>query len=556
LAFSFTYLPYSDTGAFSRLVTDYLGGTKELEQYYAFAPDAEGIKQAIEQRKQHPVDRKLLVETLKKQYDRLSRAEPVQYNMDLLLKENTFTVCTAHQPNLLTGYLYFIYKIVHAIKLAHELKQKYPEYEFVPVYYMGSEDNDLDELGTFRYGGKKFVWDGAGQKGAVGRMNTASLEPLLNELFKLLGPPGEDCDRLKELISAAYLQHDTIAAATQYLVNELFGRYGLIVLDPDDAALKKAFVPVMQDDLLKNTAYNVVTATTKKLEEQYKIQATPRPINLFYLQDGFRERIETAPVTARNEAAKQYSANGGDKSPLGLDSYRDRGGEAELLTELNEHPERFSPNVILRGLFQETILPDVAFIGGGAEVAYWLQLKPLFEHYKVFYPPVLLRQSVLWIEQKQSKQRAQLGFKVAELFKDEAKLVRQLLEKEVNEDWQTKDEAEVIEKIVTVLKLKAEVIDRTLGRSADAVLAKIKHQLSVLETKMLRAEKRKMEVQVRRIAELKHALFPASGLQERTDNFMNGYLQYGARYTDILHDLIQPLKNEFLVIEHEHDKKA
>lgn len=545
MAFSFTYLPYNKTNSFSRIVTDYLGGDKDLQSFYTFSADAKGIKKAMEARKQFPVDRKLLVDTVTKQYESIICNEAVQYNLKLLLNENTFTVCTAHQPNLLTGYLYFIYKIVHAIKLANELKLHHPEYNFVPVYYMGSEDNDLEELGTFRYGDKKFVWDGGGQTGAVGRMSTQSLEPVLNELFKLLGPPGEHSDKLKELITSAYLQHNTIGSATQYLVNELFGRYGLIVLNADDRLLKHAFVPVMRDDLQNNTAHSIASAKIKEHEVKYKVQAHPRPINLFYLKDNFRERIEKAPVIARNEATKFKIQN----SNLSF-------SEKELIEELNSYPERFSPNVILRPLLQETILPNIAFIGGGAEVSYWLQLKSLFEHYNVFYPPVILRQSILWIEPKPSKRRTEFEFSIEDLFKEEAALTRQYLSAYSKDVWQLTEEMAAMENIFASIKVKALAIDATLLASSEAALAKMKRRLEALENKMLRAEKRKMNDATTRIAKLKNTLFPFNKLQERVENFMNWYIQYGSRYTDILHDAIQPLKNEFLVIEHKTAEKA
>ena len=200
-----TYIPYAETGNFSDMVLDYLNNEPALQAYYSYRPDTTGIQQAIADRNKHPVNRELLAGALAQQYAHLSKHDKVIANLEKLGEDNTFTICTAHQPNLLTGYLYFIYKIIHAIKLADELNVQYPDKHFVPVYYMGSEDNDLDELGTFRYNNQKYVWDADGQKGAVGRMKTHSLKPLLDELFKVLGPPGDATEELKEELAKAYL---------------------------------------------------------------------------------------------------------------------------------------------------------------------------------------------------------------------------------------------------------------------------------------------------------------------------------------------------------------
>jgi bacillithiol synthase len=531
VAGSYTYLPYKDTGYFSHLVTDYLDNESAVRPFYSHRPTAEGLAAAINDRKQYNVDRRMLVEVLNRQYECLDRHDKVVENIQLLLKENTFTICTAHQPNLLTGYLYFVYKILHAIKLAEELSKQRPDEQFVPVYYIGSEDNDLDELGTFRFRGKKYMWDGGGQKGAIGRMRTETLKPLLNELFKSFGPPGRECDELQKLLTAAYAGHKTVGEATRYLVNELFGRYGLVVIDPDEAALKRAFIPVMEDELLHQQAHPLVTEQVKRLEDHYKIQAHPRLINLFYLVDGLRERIEVS--------GDSWSVVNTDKSWT----------KNQLLEELRAHPERFSPNVVLRPLFQETILPNVAFIGGGAEVAYWLQLKTLFAHYKVPFPSIHLRQSVLWINEAAAKLRSQLGFEMAVIFKSAIEMEREYMSGHSREDWQTNTEVAAMEKILRDIKHKAIVVDATLGASAEAALAKMKYQLQILEKKMLRAEKRKMDTQVQRIERLKSSLFPNNSLQERVENFMEYYLQYGMSFFDTILAGINPMQPGFLVIE-------
>ncbi|XZF13902.1 bacillithiol biosynthesis cysteine-adding enzyme BshC [Chitinophagaceae bacterium MMS25-I14] len=528
---AFHYLPYRDTGHFSSLVNDYLSQDEKIRPFYTFAPDAAGLNDAVRQRAAYKVDRALLVSVLERQYATLPVQEAVQQNIALLADENTFTVCTAHQPNLMTGYLYFIYKIVHAVKLAEELKALHPEKNFVPVYYMGSEDNDLDELGVFRYEGKKFTWYADGQTGAVGRMKTESLTPLISELFRLLGPPGSNLDDLKELIQEAYLHHNTVGAATQFLVHKLFGRFGLVVLDPDETAFKKVYLQVMKDDLLHHTPFDIVSRQNELLATHYKVQAHPRQVNLFYMKDHLRERIE----------------HSGDTWQV-VDSLI-KWNKEELLAELEAHPGRFSPNVILRGMFQETILPNVAFIGGGAEVAYWMQLKTLFDHYKIFFPAVMLRQSAMWINPYAAKLRRELGLSIKDLFQPELQLVRSYIAQNSQDDWQTEQESQSLEKIFCGLKQKATALEPTLKGSAEAALTKMRYQMQVLEKKMLRAEKKKMQVQLSRITRLKETLFPNGGLQERIENFIGYQLIYGAGYLDILKEHMHPLKNDFLVIE-------
>ncbi len=304
-----------------------------------------------------------------------------------------------------------------------------------------------------------------------------------------------------------------------------------MVLDPDEAAFKEAIVPIIKDDLLQHTANGIVSTQAELLSQQYKSQAYPRDINLFYLHDNLRERIEKS---------------GGTWTVLNTDI---TWTEDELLAELEAHPERFSPNVILRGLLQESILPNVAFIGGGAEVAYWLQLKELFTHYKVFYPAILLRQSVLWIEPKAAALQQKLDISTKELFQSYEELAKAHVSDNSKHNLSTADEQNTFEAVIRQLKEKAISLDPTLGASAEAALARIKHQLTVLEQKMLRAEKRKHDTELQRIAKLKNMLFPNNSLQERIENFIEYYPLYGQSFIDTVVSSIIPLKNEFLVIE-------
>ncbi|MEJ0107041.1 MAG: bacillithiol biosynthesis BshC [Bacteroidota bacterium] len=162
-------IPYRQTNYFSRIVLDYLDEPAKLEPFFTQLPTLEGIKKTVKERKNNPVNRKILVDELKKQYSGVGSNEAADAGIEALLSENTFTVTTAHQPNIFTGPLYFLYKILHTIKLAEQLTLSLPGNKFVPVYYMGCEDADLDELGHIYLNGEKLKWQ-TKQTGAVGRM--------------------------------------------------------------------------------------------------------------------------------------------------------------------------------------------------------------------------------------------------------------------------------------------------------------------------------------------------------------------------------------------------
>ncbi|HEX2533665.1 MAG TPA: bacillithiol biosynthesis BshC, partial [Chitinophagaceae bacterium] len=342
MLFSNHQLPYRSAYRFSPIVLDYLDREPFLEPFRSSWPTPEGIAAAIQRKQEQSIDRDLLYTALTRQYEGLSEQEAVTGAITALKEATTFTVCTAHQPNLATGPLYFIYKILHAVQLARQLAATFPNYRFVPVYYMGCEDADLDELNHFFVEGKKYVWE-TGQTGAVGRMTVdAQLSGLLAELEQQLSvyPFGRES---MALLRRCYRERanengdrQTILRATLELVHELFGRYGLVVLVPDTDALKRTMIPVFREELLQQQSAGMVAGTSSRLNERYKVQAHARDINLFYLKDNIRERIEKEGAEFRVVHTEI------------------RFTQEELLQELDNHPDRFSPNVILRGLYQET----------------------------------------------------------------------------------------------------------------------------------------------------------------------------------------------------------
>lgn len=231
-------LSYESTGYFSKIVTDYLVQADTVRPFFVHTPDIQGIKKAIAARQSFQTPRTVLVKALEEQYAQTTTSALVQQQIQSLLSEQTFTVVTAHQPNIFTGPLYFIYKILHAIQLADVLKKEMPDLHFVPVYYMGSEDADLDELGQINIDGHPLTWK-TNQTGAVGRMKAD--KKLLELLAAIEGQTGVHPygKVLTDIFRNAYVEGRSIQEATLYLVNELFGRFGLVVLIPDQAKLKQ-----------------------------------------------------------------------------------------------------------------------------------------------------------------------------------------------------------------------------------------------------------------------------------------------------------------------------
>jgi bacillithiol biosynthesis cysteine-adding enzyme BshC len=527
--FAAKHIAYDQTNAFTRIVIDYLNGSKELRPFYAEPPTLRGIEETILRKQQQSVNRKLLVETLQEQYRGLPTDEAVKKNIGLLLSEKTFTVCTAHQPNLFTGPLYFIYKILHTIRLAAFLKEQLPQYDFVPVYYMGSEDADFAELNHTWVGGKKLEWKKE-QRGAVGRMLVdKTLLRLIDELEGQLAAEGHGPDLIR-LLRTSYAEGKNIQTATLELVNQLYGTYGLIVLIPDHAALKSQMKTVFAEDLFQNTSSEIVHRTSDKLGAVYSVQAHPREINLFYLKDDIRERI----------------VKKGDSFIVHNTSIRFT--DSEIRDELERHPERFSPNVILRGLYQETILPNLVFVGGGGEMAYWLQLKDLFAHYNVVYPVLLLRNSFLVLEKKWKGKLERLGLSVTECFLKESEIMKLIVAKHSQHAVFLNGNFEKAEELFEQIRSQAGAIDPSLSQHVAAIKARSLKTLQELEKKMLRAEKRKFSDQQRQVEHLKAVLFPGNGLQERVENFSGFYAKWGERFIEELYQNSLALEQQFTIL--------
>ena len=337
-------------------------------------------------------------------------------------------------------------------------------------------------------------------------------------------------NELTELLKQCYTDGKQIQQATLELVNAIFGEYGLVVLIPDNDKLKTAFESVVTKELTEGFSHSIVADTISKLKEHYKVQAGGREINLFYLIDDKRERIEVRDT--------KYEVR-----TLELSFTKD-----EILLELENHPERFSANVILRGAFQETVLPNIAFIGGGGELAYWLELKNVFAAVNIPYPVLLLRNSFLLMKKEQSAKLKQLGFTDNEFFQDEFILLNTLVKRESENHLSLANELQQAHAYYAELRKITDAVDKTLSEHLIALEKQALKKLTELEKKILRAERFKYNTQQKQIAMLKQDLFPNNSLQERVDNFSIYYATYGKAWLQMIYDVSTGLNKGFGVV--------
>ncbi|MFD0792694.1 bacillithiol biosynthesis cysteine-adding enzyme BshC [Mucilaginibacter litoreus] len=528
-------IDYKDTGYFSQTVINYLDDVPELRSFYSYRPSMQGFAGFFNTKKVI-ANRQLLADVLLEQYfskneayPQLTAANVVKAQIELLRQDDTYTVTTGHQLNIFTGPLYFIYKIVTAIKLCRQLKASFPDKNFIPVYWMASEDHDFAEINYTNIGGKKVHW-WYEATGATGRINPDTMRQAINQYKGVLGIDGHSSE-LGEIVETAYTKFDRLADATRYLVNAIFGHYGLLIIDADDRRLKQQFAPIIEQDIIEQNSFRNISAANGQLEKLgVHVQVNPREINFFYLKEKLRERIVYEDDL--------YKVMNTDISFTA----------AELKEEIKNTPERFSPNVVMRPLYQECILPNIAYIGGGAEIVYWLQLKSNFDFYTVDFPILILRNSGLIIRKETADKINSMDLSPALLFKSTDEIKNAWVKQHSNHDLTLTEEWREFERTFEKIKLRSHKIDSTLPPSAAAIQARLKHALDNFQKKLVKAEKRNYNTRLEQIEHIKTDLFPNNSLQERTENFGLSYVKWGGLFIDELIRNFQPLDFKFTVL--------
>lgn len=507
-------IPLTDTGLFSSLFLDYISQSAQVKPFYNEHISSKDFSAYVEKNKFDYLNRSVLVKALTNQSQLVSNTSALsKANITLLEKATTYSITTGHQLCLFTGPLYFIYKIASTINLCKALKVNFPDKDFVPVYWMASEDHDFEEINHANVFGKKVIWNST-QKGAVGEFSTEGLQEVIAELKTILGD-NENSNELIQLFEKAYINYTNLADATRYLVNELFGEYGIVILDGNDADLKQLFKEELKKDIFENTSVKQVNKTIDELKQNYSAQVTPRDINVFYKEKGLRERIEKqgTDYVVLNTAIKFT--------------------EQELKTIIETTPEKLSPNVVLRPLYQQKILPNIAYVGGPGEIAYWLEYKTMFDAFHIHLPILMPRNFVMVLDKGTQNKIQKLNLTIEDVFKDGEDLVKAFI-KTQHDDINLEEAKTQLTSIYASVIETVSAIDKTLVGTTEAEKQKAINGLATLEQKINRALKQKSETDINQIWAIKEKLFPKNTPQERYDNVSMYYSKNGKAFIETI----------------------
>lgn len=515
-----------------KITLDYLNNGASIKNFFNRSNSIENYFDQIDEKKNNYDNsyRKPLCDVLKSSYHNV-KENSFQINaIKRIANENTFTITTGHQLNLFTGPLYFFYKIIDTINICKKLASKYPQYNFIPVYWMASEDHDYKEIKFFNSNNTLFDWN-ISTKGAVGNLETQSLAKVFDELVNCFGTENINSKNLIDLFNTSYIKNKKLSDATFNLVHNLFGKHGLLIINPDNSKLKKILSKEIIDEIINENCFKNVSITNKNLKKiGFNPQVNPRQINLFYLKKNKRSRIYK-----ENSIYKVFETN---------ISFT----KSQIIDEVNNYPERFSPNVLFRPFFQEKILPNLGYVGGGSEIAYWLQLNSFFDEKNITFPILIVRNSVLLMSKKNIKKCEKLDLNVSDLFKKTDNLIKYHISKKTD---YSKDFTK-LKKVISLNFIKlykvAHKTDKSFMGALKAQEAKQLKGLMHLEKRFIKAQKIKHKDEVERIKALKDVLFPNNSLQEREINFSEFYKDYGEDFINILKSNLKPFVNKFIII--------
>lgn len=518
----------SEIPSINKLVKDYLNKESFVRSFYHQDFNYQNLINQSKEKINNYLHRETLVYELSEQLSKIHLSDKQKLNLEKLSLKNTVTITTGHQLNLMSGPLFFIYKILHVIKLCDFMNKNQKEIYFVPMFWMATEDHDFEEINHFYFNNKKIEWKDQ-FKDYVGEIPATSLEDVLHPFHEKLKyfPKGR---QLREIIENSYFTSENLAEATQKFVHRLFKDYGLLFIDGNSRNLKKLFVPFIKDDIKYQKSFHEISKTINLLKDNYKIQVNPRNINFFYRDNQERKRIE--PVGNKYKIVDTKKTFSSD----------------EIVKELDLFPEKFSPNALLRPVYQEVILPNVAYIGGNAEIAYWLELKKYFDEQNLIYPILIPRNSVLLLNSIQEKKMQKLDWKGINIFESKKKIIDSLVNQLSTNKFDFKKYENQLKNIFNDLIHESINTDSTWR---DMILAQQKMQLNGLNKinkRFHKAERLKYNEYISNFEKLYMEIFPYNQWQERIVNFSEYYANMGTDFFDLIYSNINEFESVISIV--------
>ncbi|MDD8016735.1 MAG: bacillithiol biosynthesis cysteine-adding enzyme BshC [Bacteroidota bacterium] len=462
-------------------------------------------------------------------------------NIDLLGNENTFAVVTGQQLGMLTGPLYTIYKAITAVKLAEKLTHDFPEFNFVPIFWLEGEDHDFEEINKARFtdasneiATAEYLLGGKPLERNIGATGSIIIDEFIDQFFASIDTSLPKTDYTTPLLAdlrGYYKKGGSFLKAFASLFNHIYENSGLIFINPNTPEFKKNLSALFVKEINANSETSkLVIQKSAEIEEHYHAQIKAKALNLFMFHKGGRFLIEPS------ENGDYY-----------LKNTRQRFTKEELLTMADKTPDQLSPNVILRPLCQDTLLPTIAYVGGPAEIAYFAQLKPVYEYFDVEMPIIYPRASISIVEEKVKKVLEKYSLEVNELFGDIdsilSKVSEQVSEVKIDSLFETLETQ--IKESVNEARYGIQQIDPTLNGTVDGTLSKFLQQLEVLKHKAQKAQQQKEEISLKQIRKAALNIFPNSNFQEREFSVIQYLNKYGP-------DFVKWISNEIVIDKFQH----
>ena len=532
---NFNQLP-SSTGGFSNLYIDFLNDFRKVHQFYemdfhslqAFSSHAENISSRYQR---NP----LVSEVLSEQNQLFGAGSRALQNIQYLDQQNTLAIVTGQQVGICGGPLYSVYKIITVLKLVDKLSESYPSFKFIPVFWLEGEDHDFNEVSAIGlldsdHQPKSIDYQTESGKrankniGAVGEIVLdASIQSFIEHLQKTF-QNSEFKRPLVDFLQNIYTPGITFNVAFARLMNKLFEDSGLIFISINDRRLKKILSPIFKRELQEypKVSQGIINKSAE-LEARYHAQIKPKALNLFFFHNNGRYLIEPREHDFMLKGTRQYFQ------------------KEEMLRIAEETPELFSPNVALRPICQDTILPTLVYVGGPSEIAYFAQLKPVYALFDIVMPIIYPRASATIVEEKSVRILEKYQLDLLEIFKDRERLNRKIIDliSEVKIDEMFDEATKRTDELIAEMKYGINYIDSTLMGPLESTREKIKSYLDVLKDKIVEAQKRKHDIALRQMAKVYNLIFPNDNFQERELSIIYFMNKYGLDFIKRLQSEIQ-----------------